>query len=1075
MASLKFPKGTSVKLPKVTIPHVGKGSFGNVQPIQQPQVQQPQVQQPITSFPDQTVSLAQMPTIPQTPTFPSAPSNLNNSPALKTDPSNLEKFLDVINKPGAVERQGALNLINGQPFTQGMGDILGWNSNNSLLKNIGNTFSSNETYQPTGGDVLNALTGVTAQSPWYERVGTAVGGFAADVLNPADPLNWLGIGELTDTGRAIEKAPELAENIGRATGFFNPESYIQGNRALLSFTPPLASGLLHGPTDAILQTPQAVNEGFGNIAKGALQGINAIPGVSKLGEAFSRPFQALTSSANAATASASKTAGFFNDLASNVLQKVPVQKIADEAIPEIADGSLRLLNPQVSDLYQKMGYTPEQQFHQEFARAVEKNEPNVNFSDSTDEDLKEAALKVPTNGPTLPKIQKLADAFKEVRASTLAKAKSVGLKLPKQEGYFPQMFSDETTQAMKNIGVNPEKGSRVLNEFSTLQKEVMARDPALRAKMYQNIIGTQAINKNPSILDAIRSKDPIAANMYEDDKLNSFRRYVANTSNDIGTADVLGDMLQNQGIARFDKKDWDNPDPTGRVPEVAAIDIPERFEPVYNDVFKDRIKAERKAQIEASGKEVISGQKVTGETPHLEGKLPEPPKRVWVRSEVAKEMKRFLGTLDDPREMQRAIGSGEAGWRTLQQLYKKLTILTPAGGLHTLFRDHFGNHFQSWLADGWSSFGNAVAAKMTKIIQETKGNPTARAEALAKLGTEHGIDLRQALENIEKSNLLEEGQTHQLFPDKRFNKLETALGMKHIAHAREVSEQFSRIQHYMTRLSQGYSHEGALADTRKVLYDYSNLPPAIRSAQNFLPWVAWSYNNIPAMFEGALKNPAKAFAFNHLKQNIEGAQAGKPDERALDEYVKGDPHIRMWQDPKTGKWTYIRLKGFLPVADLEDVTSMEKFGDFMQSSLTPYLKAPLENTFNESLFFKTAGNQGAPIENYPGQTGSFLGMNLPRKEINILRNIRPLNELSKAIPGDTATNLNIPETAGQYSGLNFVPVDMQKATQHAQYAYQKQLENLKLGAKRQQQQGKPVSDIENLLANLQAQSYRPNQ
>jgi hypothetical protein len=429
--------------------------------------------------------------------------------------------------------------------------------------------------------------------------------------------------------------------------------------------------------------------------------------------------------------------------------------------------------------------------------------------------------------------------------------------------------------------------------------------------------------------------------------------------------------------------------------------------------------------------------------------------------------------------MNKTLGKFEAGWRTLQGIYKKLTILTPLGGLHTALRDHLGNHFQSDLAGAWSVAGNAIAAKLSILLGKAGDNPKKLEELMSHLGIAHGLNLAEELKLMKNSNMFDEAFTHAMFGDEKFSGLEKALGMKAISKLRQVSENFSRIQHYITRRLQGYSPEGAIMDVQKKLYDYINLPPAIRTAQNFMPWAAWSMNNIPAMFIGALRRPAKAAGFFRAKQNIEANQQNKPDERALDQYVKGDPHIRLWENPD-GKYTYTRLKGFLPIADLEDITSTEKFADFLVSSLTPYLKAPMENFFNRSSFFKTAGGDNAPISEYEGQTGKFLGMDINRKTINLLKNIRPLSEVNKIIQSATPPQAGQPSTgiepsqyvAGQF-GFNLVPINFSRATQQAKKAFQRRLSELNISKKYAEKTQKPTQNIDDLIQQLKSRSYAP--
>ena len=958
---------------------------------------------------------------------PRQPNPFANSPALQTAPSNLEKLFDVLNKPGAAEDQMVINLINGNPATQGVGDILGWNDNASFLRNLDNLVSSNNTYQPTGGDVIQALRGGADPETTLGKVAQSVGGFVLNVLNPADPLNWLGIGELTDTGRALEKA-------GTAVPFF--KGLAEGNRSLLSAVTPFSLGMAGLGDKVYAQTPDAINKAAGQFSQGVGNAVMKIPGIEPMVNAFKPTFDKLKQFANIATSGASK---IFGDLGGEEAGRALKQTFRD-AVEEVGEGALERANKPMASYYKSQGYNPTQIANAEIRRMSEK--PIAVKNAAKDPYLKEIAKTVPYEGPTTPHIQAIHDAVQKGLKATQGIRKAAGL--PNLgEGYFPRFLSDARKKQFSDLGIDVEHGERVLKEFTHEQLSKIAKDPVGRAKLYSEYFATpqKKAASSPHIMDVLKQADPQAAAIYEDDAIQSYGRHLKQTAQEASTSDALQGMLSIPSIARPHAQDWDG---TGK--QVVPVDIPSQFHKAFEKSFP--------------GEEVVSGEK-TGEFKH----------QVWVPADTAHEFRNFVGIFSKQDQANRAMGAFGAGWRTLTGIYKKLTLLTPLGGLHTALRDHIGNHFQSYMAGAWSPKGNAIAAKLAQIVAKTEGNPKKFIEEAAKLGEHYGLDLGQELALMKTSNLFEEGFTKAMFGGEHFNAAEKALGMGAISKLRKTSEDFSRIQHYFTRRLQGWSPTGAVNDVRKVLYDYvGGLSPFEKKLQNIFPFYAWSRFNIPSMVEAALRHPGRAEAMYRAKENIEGKNG--PDERALDEYVKGDPHIRLWQD-KNGKWTYLRLKGFLPLADLEDITSMEKFGDFAVSALNPMIKTPAENYFNASTFFKTAGGANAPIEEYPGQTGSFLGMNVPRKDINILRNIRPLNEINRLIPSQGHSTLGPFEYGLSSTGLNLTPVDMGNATEHAKYAYQKTLSNLKMAYKRQQQTGRPTTDVQALMDQLKAQSYQP--
>jgi hypothetical protein len=944
------------------------------------------------------------------------------SPALETEPSNLEKALDVLNKPGAIERQIAINSIQGDPWDKGVSDIAGWNPNQGVLRNLNNLVSANPTYQPTGGDVIQALRGGKAPETTLGKVGQGVAGFVADVLNPADPLNWVGVGEATKAGKA-------AQMLGKAKDLI--PALEAGERSILSARVPFTKTILH-------VSPE-VSAGAGKILGGIGQTIKAVPGVGKLAEAFKPTLNVLKGYGNKAISTAKGIVGGYG----GTKLEGNLNKLFSDAVSEV--GNLEKINKPMADYYKGQGVAkPEDIVNREIFRGLEKSRGLDETRAARDKIFKEPAIQrvinsVPKAGPTTDKIQNIVDILKPVYKGILEKQKNAGIQVSKLADYVPHYLSVAGKKSLEDLGIPLEHGSRTASkEFTLEEANAISKDPEARAKLYAGVIGTGALKKEPRILDFLKKADPKGADFYSFDALTNFGRHLETGSKAVGVADALKDILSNPDLARESLDKWAGSQGAFER-NVVPVDIPERFSGVLKKT------ADEKAT-----------------------------KRVWVPADTAKEFRNFLGIFTDAQKAQMALGAVDSSWRTLTGIYKKLTLLTPLGGLHTMFRDAIGNHMQSYLAGAWSKEGNAIAAKLQLALTRAGDSPERFAQEASKLGVANGLDLAHEFQVMRDANLLNEGFTKSLFGAEHFNKLEKGIGMQKIAQAREISENFSRIQHYITRRLQGWNEEGALKDTRKVLYDYVNgISPFERKAQNIFPWYTWSRFNIPMMIETALKNPGKFSEFYRAKTNIESQQNNKPDERALDEYIKGDPHIRLWQDPKSGKWTYVRLKGFLPQGDLEDVTSLTKFGELLQSSLTPYLKVPLENTFNTSLFFKNAGGGGSQIEQYPGETGQFLGQPVTKKNINILKNIRPLNEVNRLIGGSGQATLNPGEYGLSQAGLSLVPVDMSKSVENARYAYTKQLANLKMAKRRQENKGKPTAEIDSLIRSLGEKSFTP--
>ena len=932
-------------------------------------------------------------------------------PALKTQGSNLEKFLDVLNKPGAIERQTLINAIQGDDLTKGLGDIAGVSSDKSLLQNLNGVFSSNEATKPTGGDVIQAIRGQGAPTTTLGKIAQGTAGFAADVFNPLDPLNWIGVGELSKTGQALEKA-------GKLSGFV--KGLQTGERSILSARLPFTGAIAHAPGAA------------SRLAGGGLEAlgreIKAVPGVEKITNLFKPTFNVLKDSSTKIGATAKRLVsnwggkGLEDQLAG--LKNVATKKVTSD---------LASINPRIFEHYKTLGLNPEQMVNHEIFRGWDQGIANTR-REIKNPVLAKIANSIPKEGPTIPEIQKIVDTTKPLYKDMIKKQRASGKYASSLEKYGPRFVDEAGHRQMENLGIPLEAGKRITKEFTMEEANAISKDPAGRAAMYSKVIGTAPLEKKPQLFDSFRKTDPAGADFYNFDALQGFGKKLAQSSKAVGTANALTDIVANPSLARKSKEAWIG---SGMEGQIAKVEVPKEF------------------------------QKIAGS-------------ELFVPQDTAHEFRNFMDIFTDTDKANKAVGAFDASWRTLTGLYKKLTLLTPLGGLHTALRDHMGNHFQSYMAGAWSPTGNAIAAKLESALLKAGNDPAKLAQIADTLGTHAGLDLGKEVKLMEESGLLNEGFSKALFGDEHFNKAEKALLMPQIAKGREISENFSRIQHYITRRLQGWSPEGALKDTRKIMYDYvAGLSPYEKKLQNIFPWYTWSRFNIPMMVMQGLRHPGKSAEFYRAKTNIESGQP-KTDERALDEYIKGDPHIRLFQDPNTGNFTYLRIKGFLPVGDLEDITSMEKFGNFMVSSLTPYIKAPAENAFNASTFFKTAGGAPAQIEKYPGETGKFLGMDISRKNINLLKNIRPLNEINRLagmFGGEAVSGKPASLTPAGYGlntlGVSLVPVDKENAIKHARLAYMKQLSDLKMAKKYKQSKGENTSQVDQLMQQLSNESFNP--
>jgi len=151
----------------------------------------------------------------------------------------------------------ALQLI-GRPSSASFGAITALQEGDDPYARVMSAIKGEKTY--SGADVLKNF-GMDPESGW-----TKAGGFALDVLNPIDPLNYVGgLGGLTKAGRAAELIGKGAESWGVAAKL--------GERGLLNF----AGHRVPLPGDsAVLDALQGVGKRFADSELGT--SLNALFG-----------------------------------------------------------------------------------------------------------------------------------------------------------------------------------------------------------------------------------------------------------------------------------------------------------------------------------------------------------------------------------------------------------------------------------------------------------------------------------------------------------------------------------------------------------------------------------------------------------------------------------------------------------------------------------------------------------------------------------------------------------------------------------------------------------------------------
>lgn len=215
-----------------------------------------------------------------------------------------------------------------------------------------------------------------------------------------------------------------------------------------------------------------------------------------------------------------------------------------------------------------------------------------------------------------------------------------------------------------------------------------------------------------------------------------------------------------------------------------------------------------------------------------------------------------------------------------------------------------------------------------------------------------------------------------------------------------VVENNARMAHYISKRAGGMSKEKAAESVKKFLFDYGDLTSFEKNVmKRFAPFYTWTKKNIPTQLEGMITQPAK-YALPHkiIKQIESGVDV--PNEKYMSPYITENIPVRI-RTNKDGNTEYFLLGNWLPYASAIDVLSQPL--ETVVQMATPFLKVPIEQWANKSTFWKDTLGGYQEIERRYKQQEEFMGMSFRKKNVQLLRNIRILNDINKWIDKNDPT------------------------------------------------------------------------
>ena len=368
--------------------------------------------------------------------------------------------------------------------------------------------------------------------------------------------------------------------------------------------------------------------------------------------------------------------------------------------------------------------------------------------------------------------------------------------------------------------------------------------------------------------------------------------------------------------------------------------------------------------------------------------------------EVASEVVRTSQAYINPQQ----LGTFRQGFDAVQNLWKRWT-LAPFPKYH--LRNMVGNLWNNHLADvKMSNYPKAQALQMyrrykgkggtlerTALLQLRKfGISTDKADDIIRNAEELGVlgrgwfggDIETTMERQLKGGFLR----HLLRT--KIKKVATGevLIEKGMAFGTTV-ENNARLAHFIDKVDKGYDAMSASISVKKFLFDYGDLTQFEREImKRAFPFYTWTRKNIPLQLEMLWKRPEKFMGLSPMVRN------NNPEDLLRLKYVRPNLYERMPVELRrdADTVTYVPLEGLIPAGDL---SKMVRPNEMMYELLSPYLRAPLEQIFNKSLYFESE------IEKYPEETQELLRMDLPVKLkynlTTLLPQARLLNEINKIV------------------------------------------------------------------------------
>lgn len=269
-----------------------------------------------------------------------------------------------------------------------------------------------------------------------------------------------------------------------------------------------------------------------------------------------------------------------------------------------------------------------------------------------------------------------------------------------------------------------------------------------------------------------------------------------------------------------------------------------------------------------------------------------------------------------------------------------------------------------------------------------------------------------------------------------------------------LSENHRRVAMYFDGLQKGLPPRAAAMRVKQYLFDFGDLTPFERATlRRLFPFYSWTRKNLPLQMKALLTRPGKFVALHKAAESAErGVFADPPDEKDLPPWMGDMLPVPIVRNPDNTV-SYFLTGGWLPQADLLKTYDIPALAGGL---LTPLIKAPIEFMINYSLYF------GDKVEKYPKETGEFLGINIRKRYINLLRNLRVLSTMDRLI---FDKDLPLKQRVANLLVGRLYPVDFERTRDFRGYQVSRDLSTFRRALKKEEEKLAILKEQGRLITN----------